>query len=219
MEINILERLKRELESFKLLATANMVGAALTLAYSIAFGFDKILPFITGGPLDADYLPYLLVVISGFALAISWITRSTEIMGNRDEIVKELDEVISESKSAIIDRPSLDENVLGILVRSLAFYRENSSKINRLKWGGRLTGAFMLITGIPQLFSFLSGTYPVDSVYVLAQGFVVAFSIGVSIAAWYVPVIIKRFVDTWDIRVKLAEDANVRLGRILEDNE
>jgi hypothetical protein len=32
MEINTLERLKRELESFKLLTTANMVGAALTVA-------------------------------------------------------------------------------------------------------------------------------------------------------------------------------------------
>jgi len=218
MEINTLERLKRELESFKLLTTANMVGAALTLAYSIAFGFTKIIPFITGGPLDADYLPYLLVVISGFALAISWITRSAELMGKHDEIVKELGKIISESKSAISDRPDLDENVLGILVRSLAFYRENSSKINRLKWGGRLTGAFMLVTGIPQLISFLNGTYPVDSAYVLAQGFVVAFSIGISIAAWYVPVIITRFMDTWDIRVKLAEDANDRLGRILEGN-
>ena len=219
MEINTLERLKRELESFKLLTTANMVGAALTVAYSIAFGFFKIIPLFTGGPLGADYLPYLLVVIAGFALAISWITRSAELMGKHDELVKELDKVISESKSAISDRPDLDENVLGILVRSLAFYRENSSKINRLKWGGRLTGAFMLVTGIPQLISFLNGTYPVDNVYVLAQGFVVAFSIGISIAAWYVPVVIKRFMDTWDIRLKLAEDANDRLGRILEDNE
>ena len=218
MEINTLKRLKIELESFKLLTTANMVGAALTLAYSITFGFTKIIPLITGGPLDADYLPYLLVVIAGFALAISWITRSAELMGNHDEIVKELGKIISESKSAISDRPDLDENVLGILVRSLAFYRENSSKINRLKWGGRLTGAFMLVTGIPQLISFLNGTYPVDNVYVLAQGFVVAFSIGISIAAWYVPVVITRFMDTWDIRVKLAEDANDQLSRILEGN-
>ena len=218
MEINTLERLKKEFESFKLLTTANLIGAALTLAYSIAFGFTKIIPFITGGPLEADHLPYLLVVISGFAIAISWITRSAELMGKHDEIVKELDKIISESKSTINNRTDLDENLIGIIVRSLAFYRENSLKINRLKWGGRLTGAFMLVTGIPQLISFLNGTYPVDSVYVLAQGFIVSFSIGISIAAWYVPVIIKRFMDTWDIRLKLAEDANDRLGRILEGN-
>ena len=219
MEIDTLERLKTELASFKLVTTASMIGAALTFAYSVALGFTKVIPFITGGPIEAEHLPYLLVVISGFAIAISWVTRSAELMGEHDEIVKELDTIIDESKSTISDRTDLDEKVIGILVRSLAFYRENGSKIDRLKWGGRLTGAFMLVVGIPQLISFLNGTYPVDSVYLLAQGFAVAFSICISIAAWYVPVIIKRFMDKWDARLKLAEDANVRLGRILEDDE
>ena len=76
----------------------------------------------------------------------------------------------------------------------------------------------MLIMGIPQLISFLTGSYPVGSLYVLAQGFAVVFSIGISIAAWYVPVIIKRFMDKWDARLKLAEDANIRLSKILEDD-
>lgn len=218
MEINTLERLKTELESFKLVTTANMFGAALVVAYSIALGFTKIIPLITGGPVDAVYLPFLLLVISGFATAVSWITRSAELNDKHGEIVKELDKIISESKSTTSDRTDLDEKVIGIIVSSLAFYRENSSKINRLKWGGRLTGAFMLVTGIPQLISFLYGAYQVDGVYVLAQGLLVVFSIGTSIAAWYVPVIIKRFMDRWDARLKLAEDANERLGRILEDN-
>jgi hypothetical protein len=218
MEINALHRLKVELESFKLVTTSNMVGAALTLAYSIAFGFTKIIPFITGSPLEAVHLPYLLVVGSGFATAISWITRSAELMGEHDEIVKELDEIIIESKSTIGDNTDFDEKIIGIIVRSLAFYRENSTKIDRLKWGGRLTGTFMLIMGIPQLISFLTGSYPVNGVYMLAQGFAVVLSFGISIAAWYVPVIIKRFMDKWDARLKLAEDANVRLSKILEDN-
>ena len=219
MEINTLERLKTELTSFKLVTTASMIGAAITFAYSVALGITKVVPFITGGPLEAQHLPYLLVVISGFAIAISWVTRSAELMGEHDGIVKELDRVIDESKSTTGDRMDLDEKVIGIIVRSLAFYRENSSKIDRLKWGGRLTGAFMLVVGIPQLVSFLNGSYPVDGVYVLAQGLAVVFSIGISIAAWYVPVLIKRFMDRWDARLKLAEDANVRLGRILEDDE
>ena len=219
MERKTLERLKTELGSFKLVTTANMIGAALVIAYSIALGFTKIIPLITGGPIEAAQLPFLLLVISGFATAISWITRSAELNGKHDEIVKELDKIISESKSTTIDRTDLDEKIIGIIVSSLAFYRENNSKINRLKWGGRLTGAFMLIMGIPQLISFLTGSYAVDGVYVLAQGFAVVFSFGISIAAWYVPVIIKRFMDKWDARLKLAEDANVRLSRILEDDE
>jgi hypothetical protein len=218
MEVSVLERLKVELESFKLITTASMIGAALTIAYSITFGFTEIIPLLVGSPLETDYLPYLLVVISGFATAISWITRSAELMDSHNEIVKELNEIIRESKSATSAVTELDEKIIGVIVKSLAFYRANSSKINRLKWSGRLTGAFLLVTGIPQLISFLNGTYPVGSLYVLAQVFFVVSSIGISIAAWYVPVLIKRFMDTWDTKLKLAEDANNQLGRSLEGN-
>jgi hypothetical protein len=65
----------------------------------------------------------------------------------------------------------------------------------------------------------LNGAGSVDSIYVLIQIVVVVTSIGVSIAAWYVPVIIRRFMNTWDVRLKLAEDAGIRLGRLLEGNE
>ena len=218
MELNTLKRLKIELDSFKLLTTANMFGAAISLAYGIAYGASKIIPYISGSPFPTDNLPYILVGICVFATAFSWITRSSELMDKHGEIVKELDKIIGKSETEINEEPDIDENVLGILVRSIAFYRENSSKIQRLKWGGRLTGFFILVIALPQLISFLNGTYPVDSVYVLAQLFVVFFSVCVSIAAWYVPVVIKRFMDTWDVRLKLADDANDRLAKILEGN-
>ena len=108
MEVSVLERLKVELESFKLITTASMIGAALTIAYSITFGFTEIIPLLVGSPLETDYLPYLLVVISGFATAISWITRSAELMDNHNEIVKELNEIIRESKSATSAGTELD---------------------------------------------------------------------------------------------------------------
>ena len=218
LEINTLVQLKRELESFKLLTTANMVGAAVTIAYSITILLTNIIPLITGNQFEPIHLPYLLIVISGFATAISWITRSARLNEEHDEIIKELTNIINEIKSNTSRKYDIDEKALGIIVKSLAFYRENNEKINRLKWRGRLTGAFTLVTGIPPLVTFLSGAYPVDNMYLLAQGFVVVFSIGVSIAAWYVPVIIKRFMDTWDYRLKLVEDANKKLSRILEDN-
>jgi hypothetical protein len=44
-------------------------------------------------------------------------------------------------------------------------------------------------------------------------------SLVVSLAAWYVPVIIKRFMETWDERLSMADDANERLRRILEGVE
>ena len=222
MEKNTLNRLKIELESFKLLVSANMIGAALTLAFSMAFGIEKVIPFITGGPLTSGQLPYFLLIISGFATAISWITRSAELMEEHDIIVMDLKKVIENydtwsSDDSLVSR--YDDEIIGIIVRSLSFYRENTDKINNLKWGGRLTGAFLLATGIPQLLSFINGTYPVNSFYLLAQGFAMVSSLGVGVAAWYVPVIIKRFTETWDARLSLADDANDTLKGILEGTD
>ena len=223
MEKTTLTRLKLELESFKLLVTANMVGAALTLAFSIAYGITKVIPFITGGPLEPYQIPYLMVIISGFATAISWITRSAELMDEHDDIIKDLDIVIDDYVESAAEAPEMssdkDEQIISIIIRFLAFYRENSAKINQLKWGGRITGTFLLITGIPQLISFLTGTYQVEGWAILAQGFAMVSSLAISIAAWYVPVIIKRFTETWDARLNMADDANEKLKRILEDAE
>ena len=44
-------------------------------------------------------------------------------------------------------------------------------------------------------------------------------SLGVGVAAWYVPVIIKRFTETWDARLSLADDANEKLKGILEGTD
>ena len=208
MEKNTLNRLKIELESFKALVIANLVGAALTMAFTMAFSVDKIIPFITGGPLTPKELPYLVLIIAGMAFAITWITRSAELMGEHDEITKDFDEILKEDGT--------DEAVTGIIVRSLAFYRENQTKIEQMKWGGRVTGTFLIITAIPQLIGLLDGTSPIGGLMVLGQWFAIISSVGIGVAAWYVPVIIKRFTEMWDARLSMADDANVKLKRILE---
>lgn len=211
MEKNTLNRLKIELESFKGLVIANLVGAALTLAFTMAFGVEKVIPFITGGPLTPGQIPYVMLIVSGFVVAISWIAGSADLMGEHDEITKDFDEILKEGGD--------DEAITSIIVRSLAFYRENQDKINQLKWGGRITGTFMLVSGIPQLIDFITGSYPFGGLLALAQGFAVVASMGVGIAAWYVPVIIKRFTEMWDERLSLADDVNEKLRKILEDSE
>ena len=169
MEKNTLNRLKIELESFKALVIANLIGAALTLAFAMAFGVDKVIPFITGGPLTPGQIPYVILIAAGFVVAITWITRSAELMGEHDEITKDYDEILKEYGD--------DEAVTGIIVRSLAFYRENQKKIEQLKWGGRITGTFLIITAIPQLIALLSGTYHLGDWMVYGQWFAIISSV------------------------------------------
>lgn len=211
MEKSALTRLKIELESFKTLTVANFIGAAFTLAFTVAYGFTEIIPFITGEPLQASQIPYMVVVVSGFATAIAWITRSAELMEEHDEIIKDLDDIITSG----VEGDALGELVTGVIVRSLAFYRGNGSKINRLKWGARITGAYLLISGVPQLINLITDPQ-VQGWMIFAQWFALAASLGISLAAWYVPVILDRFIKTWDERLDLAEDASDRLSSILE---
>lgn len=223
MEKNTLTKLKIELESFKALVIANLIGAALTLAFAISFGITKITPFITGRPLEPYQIPYVMVIVSGFVVAITWITRSAELMGEHDEITKDFDELVEEYESIVDEAERVEakdnEAVISLIVRSLVFYRENSVKISQLKWGGRLTGTFLIATGVPQLCAFITGTYPFGGLLIIAQGFAMVCSLGIGVAAWYVPVIIRRFTETWDARLSLADEAGEKLGKILEGGE
>ncbi len=209
MEKNTLNRLKIELESFKALVIANLVGAALAMAFAIVFSIDEVMPLISGAPLTMRGLPYLALIIAGMAFAITWITRSAELRGEHDDITNDFDEILKEGGD--------DEAITSIIVRSLAFYRENQDKINQLKWGGRITGAFLIATAVPQILELLGGTGPVGGLMALGQWFAVISSFGIGAAAWYVPVVIRRFTETWDARLRLADDANEKLKLILED--
>jgi hypothetical protein len=211
MEKNTLSRLKIELESFKALVIANLVGAALTMAFAIVFSIDEVTPMITGAPLTMRGLPYLALIIAGMAFAVTWITRSADLMGEHDEITKDFDEILKEGGD--------DEAVTGIIVRSLAFYRENQSKIDELKWGGRVIGTFLVATAVPQIMGLLRGTGPIGGLMILGQWFAIVSSVGIGAAAWYVPVVIKRFTETWDARISMADDANEELRKILEGSE
>ena len=209
MEKNSLNRLKGELDSFMILEFANKAGITITLAFAIAFGIERVNQYITGGPMTPDQTLLLMLSVSGFVTVISWITRSSKLMESHGEIKKDLDEIIKNKGD--------DEAVTGIIVRSLAFYRENQGRFNQLKWGGRITGTLMLITGIPRLVSFMTAPHTLGGLVVLAQGIAMIVSLVVGVAAWYVPVVIKRFTETWDARLRLADDANEKLKLILED--
>jgi len=210
MEKNSLNRLKSELDSFKILVTAHQIGAALTLAFTLAFAIDKINQYITGGPMTPDQTLLMMLSVSSFVTVISYITRNSRLIETHDEITKDLAEIIRNKGD--------DEAVTGIIVRSLAFYRENQEKISQIKWAGRIMGTLLLITGIPRLLSFMKGPDPLGGLVVLAQGFAMVASLAVGVASWYVPVIIKRFTETWDARLSMADEANEKLKRILEDD-
>ena len=210
MEQNTLNRLKIELESFKGLVIANLLGAAFTIAFSMAYGVSDIIPFITGGPLYREQLPYVGIIVVGFSFAINWITRSAELMDEHDDITTEFQEIME-------NRRDDDEAITSIIIKNLAFYREKSNKIEQLKWGSRITGTFLLFQAGRVFLSLLSGEIPSGNWMVMGLWFAFLSNLIIGVMAWYVPVIIRRFIETWDARLNLADEAGEKLGKILED--
>ena len=149
MEQTTFKRITLEMQSFKGLIITNLIGGAFTIAFSISYAIPKLIPLIEGGALRVEQLPYIGVIASGFVAAINWITKSAELMGEHDEIVKELEGM----------DPIDDEAVTGVIVQSLVFYRANQRRIQQLGIISRIVGAFMLLTAVPQVQALLTGTY------------------------------------------------------------
>ena len=195
-----------EMQSFKGLIITNLIGGAFTIAFSISYAIPKVFPLLEGGALNIGQLPYIGVIAVGFVVAINWITKSAELMGEHDEIVKELEGM----------DPSDDEAVTGVIVQSLAFYRENQRKIQRLGILSRIVGAFLVLTAVPQVQALLAGTYPLGRWMALGQVFGLIASLGVGVAGLYVPTLLRKFAAKWDARLNSAEMAEEKLDRILQ---
>jgi len=207
MEQSTLNRIKIEMQSFKGLIITNLIGAAFALAFSMAFGIPKLIPLLTEGTFEIGQIPYLGLIVAGFVIGISWITRSAELMSEHDDLVTELEEL----------GPSDDEEIISIIVQSLAFYRENQTKIRQLGIVGRIVGIFLILTAIPQIQALLSGVYPLGNWMIIGQLFGLIGSLGVGIAGLYVPTLINRFSEKWDARLSSTEVAEERLDRILRE--
>ena len=206
MEQTTFNRIKIEMQSFKGFFITNLVGAALALAFSMAYGVPKLIPLLTEGIIDFEQLPYLGLIVLGFVIAIDWIAKSAELMSEHDDIVSELDEL----------GPSDDEEIISVIVQSLAFYRENKFKIRKLGMGSRTVGIFLILTAIPQIQAFVTGTYPLGEWMIIGQIFGLVASLGVGVAGLYIPTMINRFTAKWDARLNSTTDAEEKLDRILQ---
>lgn len=205
METRAFNRLKREMNSFKGLIIANLLGAALSLAFSLAYGVNKLIPLFVEGKLEIMGLPYLGIVILGFVFAISWITKSAGLMDEHDEIVEDLNKINAED----------DEAITSIIIENLAFYRENQEKIMQLAWGSRVTGIFLMLAAVLQLSSAITGNIPFKGIMFVGQWFALAANIVVGLGALYVPTMLQRFTDKWDVRIRSSDDASESFDKIL----
>lgn len=103
MVVDILKRLKNELESFRLLNTAYLIGAASIIAYSTAYILIVIIPAITNFPFNYEYLPLLIILICILSTIFIGINRNTELLSKYNQIIIDLNQIINNEANAEMD--------------------------------------------------------------------------------------------------------------------
>jgi len=90
----------------------------------------------------------------------------------------------------------------GLIVRSIAWYREKHENIGQLKLGSRVTGTFFLLSAALQAVNFVSTLGSATQVNILLSVAGLALCLTFGVLGLIIPTFITRFTATWDSRVE-----------------
>ncbi|UCD45355.1 MAG: hypothetical protein JSV27_02310 [Candidatus Bathyarchaeota archaeon] len=147
MEKETLGRFDRETRSFYALVIVNIVGAGLAMSFGVATVVNNLIPMINEWSIQLLRTAFTGLALGGFVFAIRWLILSAGLFGEFDDVRDELKEVSGKVN---------EETLTQLIVRNLAFYRDNKPTIDKLKLGSRVTGAFFLLSGATAALNVLT---------------------------------------------------------------
>ena len=207
MENETFERFNREMRSFFALIILNIVGAGLGMAFGVAWCVGNVQPLFAGQPVQILNVAMAGLALAGCAVAISWLTKSAEVFDGFDDLK---DEVGKEDVKAGGDA------LTGLIVRSIAWYREKQENIGQLKFGSRITGAFFLLSAALQAINLVSTLGSATQTSILLSVLGLALCLVLGALGLMIPSAVTRFTGTWDRRVEASGEAEKKLGELLE---
>jgi hypothetical protein len=198
MENEAINRLTRETNSFHALTMLNIAGAGVAMSMGIATLVNNLLPMFREQTILFPQALSVAAVLVGSVYALRWLISSAEMMDGFQE-VRERGE---------------DGDPTALIVENLAFYRENREEVRRLMLGSRATGAFFLVSAALQLRYLASQAG--SSMLTLMSIVGLALCLALGVAGVYIPGSLGRYTQTWDRRLSESEEAERRLGEMLE---
>jgi hypothetical protein len=203
MENEAFERFTRETRSLAALVIMNIVGAGLTIAFGVSQVVTNLSPLFGGQPVYLEQLLRAGVSLFACAIAMRWLIWGAQTFSGVDDLIDG-------------SRKADAEDLTGLIVENMAWYREKRESIGRLKWGCRLVGAYFALTTALQLYNLVTtlGTMTQAVLIMSAVGLVLCSALG--LIGLLVPTYIDRFIGTWDERVKASGEAEDKLGKLIE---
>jgi hypothetical protein len=139
-----------------------------------------------------------------FGLSLRWLVSSAEILDG-----------VSDSKNDY-EKMKLkldDENITALIVKMMAYYRDNKSTIHKLSWLSRIAGVCFIISGIILLTNNIMAAKITSNVFTVI-GTILYFAVGVS--GIIVPHFFKNYSSVWEYRLKQSVEAEKELEKELE---
>jgi hypothetical protein len=198
MENEVNNRLTREMNSFHALTIVNIAGAGVAMSMGIETLVNNLLPMFREQTILFPQALNVAVVLAGSVFGLMWLISSAEMLDGFQDV--------RESRE--------DDDPTGLIVENMAFYRENREAVRRLMLGSRATGAFFLVSAALQLRHLASQTG--SSMLTLMSVVGLALCLALGVAGVYIPSSLGRYTQMWDRRLSESEEAERRLGEMLE---
>jgi len=207
MENEAFERFERETRSFAALALLNIVGAGLAMAFSVSWIVNNLLPLASGGAVYLDQIVLAGLGLAGFVFAMRWLIPCAETFGGVDDMIK------GKSRGKI---EANGDKLTEMIVEKMAWYRESRETIGRLKLGSRLTGVFFLASAALQIYNLAVSLSTVTQAILVMSAVGLTLCLAFGAVGLLVPTYVDRFIGTWDQRVKASDEAEDKLGKLIE---
>jgi hypothetical protein len=211
MHESALIRFRSEIRHFYLVTVANIVFAALLMAFGISglVGQAVLIYEIFSTAVYVIYSPVALVIALVAALAgFGWILTSVRVFEGIETIKDDLDEKGSEVS---------DEDLTGLIVRMLSHYRDNRGTIRTMIVVCTLGGVCSFLLGILGSLEFLSVSTD-GIVFTLNNYLVIPFmllTLGIALVSLASSYYFSRFAKVWDERIGEIEESEALLKKTL----
>lgn len=195
-----LEQFRSEITNFHLVSLANIVFAALAIAFGIAY----LIGAITGVSAEPQ-IPFFrflagAAAMACFGLGLGWLLATVRIFGD----IGEIREILCDPGETLSD-----ERITCLIVRMLAHYRDNRETIRRMilvsTAGGCVFFVLSIATGIRALSMTATGGSVTFGGLALLPAILLTLAIAlVSLISSYY---FSRFATLWDHRLHEIEDS------------
>jgi hypothetical protein len=177
----------------------SIVFGGIAMALGISFGIQNVLVLAKVRDLLLPQLAFTLVGFIAAGVSLRWLLSSVEIL---DEVSEIRDDYEREKA-----KPD-DESIAGLVVKMMAYYRDNKSTLQRLSLLSRVAGICFIVNGL----ALLLGATSLD-LFTLT-GSILCLAVGSS--GLIVPHFFKNYSSVWEYRLQQSAKAERELAKELE---